>query len=339
MNGVTGTLNIFNWIEQHLKPEPSTTDAMIYDDMESQSDCSLIGIYRPFDGTKRSHWSERGSVLDFLCATGGEGRRLLDFGPGDGWPSLLLAPYALEVVGLDSSRKRVQVCRTNAQRMGINNAWFQRYRTADPIPFPAESFDGVIAASSIEQTPDPKEILAEIHRILRPGGRLRIFYEGLAGYRGESERDLAILEKGRAACKMLLYDRDIARERVIQYAIDLQVSKSDLLERLGTDRPEYSNLTVEILQRIEPMIERTRVVETIHPSGQTWVRWLGQVGFRSVRPTHDGSRGAVVMYDRLTGPNRPMDVGDVDDMIRPAVELAVNLECPLHRDPRITATK
>ena len=32
---------------------------------------------------------------------------LLDFGPGDGWPSLLLAPMADEVVGVDASRRRV----------------------------------------------------------------------------------------------------------------------------------------------------------------------------------------------------------------------------------------
>jgi len=71
--------------------------------MESQSGYSLPIIYKPFDGTEKSHWVDRGHLYDFLYSTKGMGKKLLDFGPGDGWPSLIIAPFAQEIVGLDSS--------------------------------------------------------------------------------------------------------------------------------------------------------------------------------------------------------------------------------------------
>ena len=37
-----------------------------------------------------------------------------------------------------------------------------------------KSFDGIMASSSIEQTPNPKATLKELFRVLKPGGRLRI---------------------------------------------------------------------------------------------------------------------------------------------------------------------
>lgn len=48
----------------------------------------------------RWHWSDRGSLYDFLYTTRGQGKKLLDFGSGDGWPSLLVAPFVKEVVGV-----------------------------------------------------------------------------------------------------------------------------------------------------------------------------------------------------------------------------------------------
>ena len=107
---------------------------------------------------------------------------MLDFGPGDGWPSLLVAPYVAEVMGVDGSAKRVAVCAANADRMGIRNASFIHNPPHAPLPFPDNYFDGVLAASSIEQTPDPQATLREIYRVLKPGGHLRMLYEGLGRY-------------------------------------------------------------------------------------------------------------------------------------------------------------
>jgi hypothetical protein len=99
-------MDVLEWIEAQLKPEVCTSDRFIYDDMDSQSGRLLPVIYQPFDGSMRSHWQDRGWLFDFMWATRGEGKRLLDFGPGDGWPSLIVAPYVGEVIGVDGSRRR-----------------------------------------------------------------------------------------------------------------------------------------------------------------------------------------------------------------------------------------
>lgn len=126
-------------------------------------------IYEPFDIAKKSHWIDRGFLFDFLYSMDGEGKKVLDFGPGDGWASLIVAPYVKEVIGLDSSIKRIEICKENAMKMNITNAKFIDYNVGAKLPF-----DGIMAASSVEQTPDPKKTLEELYRILKPGGNFAI---------------------------------------------------------------------------------------------------------------------------------------------------------------------
>jgi len=174
-------MNIFEWIDKELRPTCCNSEKFIYDDMDSQSDYILPIIYQPFDINNRLHWRERGSTLDYLYTTGGG--KLLDFGPGDGWPSLIVAPYVDKVIGIDGSHRRIGVCIENAKRLDITNAEFIYVKPREQLPYEDNIFDGVMAASSVEETDNPMSVLREFFRILRPGGRLRIHYDGLAKYR------------------------------------------------------------------------------------------------------------------------------------------------------------
>lgn len=107
--------DIFAWIETEFKPQFCTSDKFIYDDMESQSGFSLPLIYQPFDAAVRWHWSERGCLFDFLYTTNAEGKRVLDFGPGDGWPSLIIAPSGVGCIAkaggnLPEQRPKARYC-------------------------------------------------------------------------------------------------------------------------------------------------------------------------------------------------------------------------------------
>ena len=62
-------MNVFDWIEQQLKPGSCTSEAFIYDDMASQSGRSLPVIYQPFDPGDKWHWHDRGWLFDFLSST------------------------------------------------------------------------------------------------------------------------------------------------------------------------------------------------------------------------------------------------------------------------------
>ena len=44
--------------------------------------------------------------------------------------------------------------------------------SADDLPFDAGTADGVLFTQVLEHVVDPRSVLAELHRVLRPGGRL-----------------------------------------------------------------------------------------------------------------------------------------------------------------------
>ncbi len=332
-------IDVFGWIERELRPKACTTDELLYDDMESQSLRSLPIIYQPFDVNNRLHWDDRGSLFDYLFST--SARRILDFGPGDGWPSLIVAPFVEEVIGVDGSARRVRVCTENAKRLGITNASFIHVPPGEPLPFPDASFDGITAASSVEQTPDPKLTLRELFRILRPGGRLRIAYEALNQYRGGRERETWLLKISDHSSRLLLYDRHIEQEFVRWYGITLLMSDVEVAKLFSSesDSIPFDKVTIPALGQARRSVTEARVCNLTHPSGRKLVSWLKEIGFREVLPSRAGRRFASELFDRMAEEHRPKNLESLDELLRPLVEIAIRMAAPVEVDPMITAVK
>jgi SAM-dependent methyltransferase len=91
-----------------------------------------------------------------------DGVLVLDLGCGPGLYSAALAAAGAIVVSADIELGDV---RAAAERVG-------RAMVADgrALPFADGSFDAVVCSNVLEHTPDPFEVLAEIERVLRPGG-------------------------------------------------------------------------------------------------------------------------------------------------------------------------
>lgn len=334
-------MDIFAWIDGTLEPTQCNSEEFIYNDMESQSGRVLPIIYQPFDITARAHWRDRGALFDFLAATEGRGKKILDFGPGDGWPSLIVAPFVREVIGVEGSRKRCEVCRENAKRLGIENAVFEYVPPGGALPFEGDTFDAAVAASSVEQTPDPGYVLGEIHRVLKGDGRFRIYYEDLDRYRGGRERETDIEDMGGGRSSVIIYDRHIDEEYASMYRIALSVPYDRALALLSVTSGSLSlnKVSVPQLEAARPFIVEAKVCRLVHPSGRTLARWLEEVGFRHVRGTHDAIRFAGRLFDRLPEDRRPVDLANLDGILRPLAEIVVGMEAPLSLDPMITAVK
>lgn len=102
--------------------------------------------------------------LTDLAATGP--RTMLDVGAGDGrWVGLLsrLSPNAL-VVGCEISHRRAVRMRAKGLRVVAARA--------EALPFRAGAFDLVTCIEVIEHTASPAATVDEMHRVLRPAGRL-----------------------------------------------------------------------------------------------------------------------------------------------------------------------
>jgi SAM-dependent methyltransferase len=331
--------SVFEWIERELEPRSCNSEEIIYDDIDSQSGRSLPVIYQPFDASQRSHWRDRGSLFDYLYSTGG--KKLLDFGPGDGWPSLIVAPYVDEIQGVDGAPRRVQVCTENAKRLGISNVTFAHVAPGAPLPFEDESFDGVMAASSIEETEDPEANLRELFRVLRPAGRLRMSYEALSVYKDGRERESWLFPIDHHTCRLILYDRHVDKESVTEYGITFAMSHRDITQLFSEqDRPiSFEMITVPLLEKAGPHIQDARICTLPHPCGKTMASFLENVGFREIIPSHSGADLAGRLFDELPKEQRPTDLEGVDAAIRPLVKIGVQMAAPLEMDPMITAVK
>jgi SAM-dependent methyltransferase len=312
--------------------------------MESQSGYCLPVIYHPFDASRRGHWTDRGSLFDFLLATEGEGTSLLDFGPGDGWPSLIVAPFAREVTGVDGSAKRVEVCRQNARRLGIANASFVHVEPGQKLPFQDGGFDGAMAASSIEQTPDPRATLGELCRVLRPGGRLRMSYESLGAYRDCREREAQLERIDANSCRLTLYDRQIDRERARMVRLEVDRSLEEVTELVSRNgKPSWDLVQEALLNTLRGCVRDAGLCILHHPSGATFLRWLRDAGFRRAEATCSGSGIAGELFDATPPQDRPVDMHGVDALIRPPIGRAVrtpaSVSNPHGFDAMITAVK
>jgi ubiquinone/menaquinone biosynthesis C-methylase UbiE len=97
-------------------------------------------------------------------------RRVLDLGCATGEHLLHLAPELGEGIGLDFSRPYLERAQENRKRSGAGNVRFVQ-GNARRLPFHDGAFDVVYSFSSLYCMPDLGEVIAEITRVLSPGGR------------------------------------------------------------------------------------------------------------------------------------------------------------------------
>lgn len=107
-------------------------------------------------------------ALIYRLAEPRPGERALDVGSGTGHYALELARMGLQVTGLDSSEAMLAVARSKSSRV----IW-QRGE-ADALPFEDGRFDLVLCVTAWEFMPQRERALAEMYRVVVPGGRLVI---------------------------------------------------------------------------------------------------------------------------------------------------------------------
>ena len=117
-------------------------------------------------------WPHAGSVLEVGC--------------GPGWFWAKATPFVnpslwLQLTDLSAGMAREAVERV--RRIGHWDRVAGQVADACALPFPNASFDAVLASHMLYHLPDPRDGVAEIARVLRPGGTAIVATNGIANMR------------------------------------------------------------------------------------------------------------------------------------------------------------
>ncbi|QIM15359.1 bifunctional demethylmenaquinone methyltransferase/2-methoxy-6-polyprenyl-1,4-benzoquinol methylase UbiE [Leucobacter insecticola] len=100
-----------------------------------------------------------------------KGMRILDLAAGTGTSSAALAAHGAEIVAADFSEGMLaEGRRRHADNPLIEFVWAD----ATALPFEDDSFDAATISYGLRNVNDPKKALAEMRRVVKPGGRVVI---------------------------------------------------------------------------------------------------------------------------------------------------------------------
>ena len=101
------------------------------------------------------------------------GSRVLEVAPGPGYLSIELAKRgSYESFGLDISKTFVEIAQANARQAGVTVEF--RQGNAAQMPFDADRFNFIVCTAAFKNFTDPVGALAEMWRVLKPGGKALI---------------------------------------------------------------------------------------------------------------------------------------------------------------------
>jgi len=103
------------------------------------------------------------------------GDRLLDVASGHGTSAMLAArEFGSDVIGIEYGERSVLAGETATEAEGLADRVSFRRGDAEALPADDDSFDAVLCECSLCTFPDKARAVAEMARVLRPGGRVAI---------------------------------------------------------------------------------------------------------------------------------------------------------------------
>lgn len=131
-------------------------------------------------------------VARLVAGTDLAGRSVLDIGCGAGGIDIALARTygAGYVTGIDVEDTVLVRARTLIAREGLGHRIGCLKVTPGPLPFPPETFDIVFSKDSIVHIPDKAALMAEVFRVLKPGGAF-VASDWLIGHDGPPSAEMA----------------------------------------------------------------------------------------------------------------------------------------------------
>lgn len=176
------------------------------------------------------------------------GARVLDFASGSGFVTELLNRLGYRTVAVDLAPPTLRNAR---ERLGLDSRC-EAARAAfvggdgQRLPFADGAFDGVLCMNALHHMPDYRAALAEMHRVLRPGGRAALSEPGslhstspeavqMARQFGVVEKDV-VLEHVRALAFGVGFEKMVLKPYLYPELVELDADEFELF-RAGVCPP------------------------------------------------------------------------------------------------------
>jgi SAM-dependent methyltransferase len=112
-------------------------------------------------------------IFEFARFDEGRGRDVLEIGVGMGADHLEWAKESpRSLTGIDLTPRAIELTRARLDTYGLTSSL--ECGDAECLPFPDESFDLVYSWGVLHHSPDTPRAVAEVYRVLRPGGVARV---------------------------------------------------------------------------------------------------------------------------------------------------------------------
>lgn len=222
---------------------PGQSDADSYADWEYRTSDAIVEL---FARARQGRPAEAGQrVLDLGSGLGGKTKRLREAAPDLRWAALDLAQEHLS-----------QSRRLHGDAVGWTRG------DAAQLPFADASFDYLLSADTLEHLPDPRRVLRECARCLKPQGRFALLFNPWGSPRGSHLGDLLRLPW----CHLIF-----GRESLADAARAEAARRDDL-------QPEFVE---SLLEHFEKHVHPTRIADLR--------RWILEDGvFRIEQELHVG---------------------------------------------------
>ena len=156
-----------------MKPQPGSTVDTVHDFWQSHINNEYYtGAERAsdsyFNDIEERRYRTHYHLPELFESMDGTDQRLLEVGCGIGVDSIQLAKRGFQVTAVDLTENALAVAKQFAARREATVDF--RLGNAEGLDFPDESFDAVYSFGVLHHTPDIERSVAEVHRVLRPGG-------------------------------------------------------------------------------------------------------------------------------------------------------------------------
>jgi len=140
-----------------------------------ETDCGITGEFTcEMYNEMQRRFRDRGWIeTDDIIKAGITSGHALELGPGPGYLGLewLKKTEGTNLTGLDISPDMLEICRRNADDYGLTDRATYVESKGQSMPFDDDHFDAVFTNGSLHEWENPVEVLNEIARVLKPGGR------------------------------------------------------------------------------------------------------------------------------------------------------------------------